>query len=147
MSESAIDRGHEEATFWGGFMNRVIWAVSPAFLGSFFPGLCHWDCLGAKGCHGMPWDAMGCHGIQKGAAWNWENLRDTCDELNKKILKKSGWCVFLCFFGSFLGIQRLKSMADFQKLQKMRIYRANHGWIWWILETKKVTIAMVCWWP
>lgn len=37
--------GHEEATFWGGFMNRVIWAVSPAFLGSFFPGLCNPDLM------------------------------------------------------------------------------------------------------
>ena len=41
-------RGHEEATFWGGFMNRVIWAASPALLGSFFPGLCRWD-LGMVG--------------------------------------------------------------------------------------------------
>jgi len=32
--------GHSKATDAGGFMNRVIWAVSPCFLGSFFPGLC-----------------------------------------------------------------------------------------------------------
>eukprot|EP00438_Fugacium_kawagutii_P020443 Skav233820 [mRNA] locus=scaffold5904:101738:103764:+ [translate_table: standard] len=33
--------GHEEATFWKGFMNRIAWAFSPVFLGGFFPGLCN----------------------------------------------------------------------------------------------------------
>jgi len=33
--------GHQDSSFWGGFMNRCIWAFSPAFLGSFFPGLCN----------------------------------------------------------------------------------------------------------
>eukprot|EP00438_Fugacium_kawagutii_P011879 Skav219160 [mRNA] locus=scaffold648:69607:71643:- [translate_table: standard] len=33
--------GHEEATFGKGFMNRIAWALSPVFLGGFFPGLCN----------------------------------------------------------------------------------------------------------
>lgn len=33
--------GHQQATFWTGFMNRLAWAFSPFFLGSFFPGCCN----------------------------------------------------------------------------------------------------------
>ena len=37
----SVPPGHQDSSFWGGFMNRCIWAFSPAFLGSFFPGLCY----------------------------------------------------------------------------------------------------------
>lgn len=37
--------GHQNSTFWAGFLNRCIWAFSPAFLGSFFPGLCNPDLM------------------------------------------------------------------------------------------------------
>ena len=32
--------GHEQATVWDGFCNRMAWALSPILLGGFFPGLC-----------------------------------------------------------------------------------------------------------
>ncbi|CAK9064296.1 unnamed protein product [Durusdinium trenchii] len=34
--------GHRDASsFWSGFMNRMVWSLSPCFLGAFFPGLCN----------------------------------------------------------------------------------------------------------
>lgn len=32
--------GHKQATLWTGFLNRLVWSLSPVFLGGFFPGLC-----------------------------------------------------------------------------------------------------------
>ena len=32
--------GHKQATLWTGFLNRLVWSLSPVFLGGFFPGFC-----------------------------------------------------------------------------------------------------------
>ena len=42
--------GHKSASFWGGFLNRLVWALSPCFLGSFFPGLCNPTLMTKRSC-------------------------------------------------------------------------------------------------
>ena len=32
--------GHKQATLWTGLLNRLVWSLSPVFLGGFFPGFC-----------------------------------------------------------------------------------------------------------
>lgn len=37
--------GHKDASFLDGLMNRLVWSISPCFLGSFFPGIGHPDLM------------------------------------------------------------------------------------------------------
>ena len=43
--------GHANANFWTGLLNRFVWAISPCFLGGFFPGLCNPTLLADRRCH------------------------------------------------------------------------------------------------